>query len=106
MLAAASCTSCWALATWSDHLRAVAQGNVALLNNRGDGGMPFGHILAYKADSDLQIKFLDELDQHLVTTKVDVEESEGAFEPPRDQGYPTTPEQVGLVMDASEIERQ
>ncbi len=37
------------------------QGNLSLLAEDGSGGLPLGHIVAYKASHDLQLKFTQAL---------------------------------------------
>ena len=41
--------------------RSCLQGDLALLAKDGNAGMPRGHVVAYKANHALHIKFLKEL---------------------------------------------
>ena len=55
-----SCSDSWLL----------VQGKVALLGNRGHGGMLYGHVLSYKADAALQLELLRALAPTLETLEV------------------------------------
>ena len=53
------------------------QGNLALLNQQGNGGMPFGHVLAYKADNALQLDFIKALSREMRLQTVRLEDLHG-----------------------------
>ena len=43
----------------------LPQGDLSLLAGDGHAGLPCGHIVAYKADHDLQVRFARELQSRL-----------------------------------------